>query len=451
MNVRRRQNAPFRKIADYVINALAKQGCKAYLAGGAAIALRGGGRPIADVDLRTDGKPGDTFASGDGLILLNAINKLLLPRARLDQKVAINEFHRIGEDAVTIGTNWGDVEVSLTLHQGFSHMPLVSLSGVPALDPLDLVRDKLKTVISRTKRGEASVKKVAQDLFDVLTVVRLLPPEATRDIDALVRQFRERSEQYSIANLEQFDLPEHFKGDIMALRMLDRFLFTVRAHLQKGPRQDKLMGLIEKHDPALIDPLKHFGSLDLGEIRPGPVPGWSYRAYWREVSTTLLHLFAGYASEARQAVVSHILDYADELDLRLFFAVWNRDPFDLPPRLAPPRKRPVHTTPRLMLPPTIVALDDLPAIKLLTGCPVSVKSNEDKVIYILFRSTKGLRKLADSKDEAQVNFAFGMSKNQFSKAFSSLRSLKLVEASDAGLTLTEAGAKYIQEKYKEWK
>jgi len=435
-------------IARYFIDAVAKFGCKAYLAGGAAIALHGGRRPIADVDLRTDAQAGViTFLKDGGITLCDSINQLLLPKARLQLNVTISPFRAIGEDGVTIGTdNWDGIEVSLTIHQGFPHRELVSAEGgLPTLDLVDLLRDKLKTVISRTKTGDSSVKKVAQDLFDVLSVMRMLPPEVTRDIATLIDQFRHRSPQYAIANLEQFELPKHFEGEVMAVRMLDRFLYTVDAHICKGERRQKLAALMYAHDPELAQGLRRLNRLQVRHVRPSAVPGWTYEEYWEKVRLILLYKCRAIAVEARGEIVRHIIEYADDLDLRPWFSKWNSPPYPIPTRYMKPQPR-VLALP-MSSPSSGSSLVSPAALELLRGAP-SLK-NEEKVLYILCKSG-GFRALQNSGDESEVNLAFGLSKNQFGKAFKELRKAGFVEPSEKGLHLTQKGGEYIKSKYPGW-
>lgn len=448
------------EVTVYFIEELKKRGYTAYLAGGAAISFYGARRPPCDVDLRIDQRDDlVNFREGGGKILLEVVNQLILPAARRTWGATINNFHFTGEEALTVGTeNWDGMEVSISIYQGFAHNPLqiIPLTGIMALDPLDLLRDKLKTVITRTKTGKESVKKVSQDLFDVLSLMQILPASETRDIEALIRQFRERTQQYAIANLEQRPLPAHFQNDLLAVRMLDRFLFTVDAHIQKGPRQESLMLLLHEYDAPLCESLGMLHTLDIREYRPGPLPGQTYRAYWDGVRISLLLIFQALGKELRQTVVDRIISYADELDLRPWFSEWNREPFKIPRRVgtSPPTPLTIHsTTVPLLLPPSpSLSPASSTALVLLANAPQSVKGNSEKVLYILTISG-GFRALVNSKDDLQTQNAFGLSKSQFARVYAELgpKGKKWVAGADDGLHLTELGKSEIQKEHPDWK
>jgi hypothetical protein len=464
------------EIAAFFVDALSRARYKPYLVGGGAITMHGGKRPIADLDFRIDGAKGQSFNDKEGKAILDTINKLILPRANLTfckSKGAIQPFRAIGDDALTIGTtDWCGVEVSLSILQGFPHlaMDLIPKTDIPALCLVDLFRDKMKSVISRTKSGKDSIKKVAQDLFDVLALFEMLPRDHVSDLSKLLGHLAARSAQYKIANLEVLELPSYFGESEIALRMLDRLVMTIESHLVHGQRQAKFKELIDTYEPKLMGTAQSFREYDLVAVRPGPVSGLTAREYWAEIERILLERLKITASTLlHQMVVKQIVDYANELDLTQWFGHWNSGNFAPPRKWKPPGalmshmpqlecSSPMSMSMSMCMSPMSMCVSPMTmgssslktrAMELQTNMPKGLK-NEDVVIYTLMKAG-GFRELGDSKNEQQVAYAFGISKSQFSRAFGALFKAGYVKPSAEGLSLTDAGRKYAATKATEWK
>jgi hypothetical protein len=166
------------------------------------------------------------------------------------------------------------------------------------------------------------------------------------------------------------------------------------------------------------------------------------------VRLILLHTFREMAVQARATIVPKILEYADELDLRPWFAEWNRAPYPIPTRMANPKARALPMILPVSSPVSSSSPAERTAFQLLSGAK-AVATNEEKVLYILLKSG-GFRKLLNSKSDSELAQAFALSKNQFSKAFLALLKLGYVSPSKAGLELTKAGAAFIESTHSNW-
>jgi hypothetical protein len=437
-------------IAEFFIQRLASAArVEAYLAGGAAIAFQGGQRPIADLDLRIDGaRDLLTFTSGRGPALLRTINRNIVVAARQNAPSGkqINEFKALGEDALTIGTNdWLGFEVSLSIHQPeLKHESLTTVGRLRALRPVDLLRDKLKTVITRTKRGGDSVKKVAQDLFDVLTLMKMMPDRNFRDTGELLQHFIARSAQYAIANLEPFDLPRDLEEQIVAVRMLDRFIHTVDAHLQVGAREEKFSALLI-HDPSLAEQAGALGALDAFSLYPGSTAttlGTIGRRRSEGVEAVVLGFFRDAAHRIQDELVHNLLAYAQERpeewwDLQPWFREWNSPPFSIPLRWAAPRSRLAQIEEKGAEAGSAVALAQARKMGL---------SHEDQVLYILYRSGGSLE--LDMSDQMAPQTVFGLSRSQLDRAKKALLKKTYVEATRNRLSLTDLCSEQCRKKWR---
>jgi hypothetical protein len=396
-----------------------------YLAGGAAIALHGGRRPVNDLDFNILARPQlVNFAEADGATILEQLNKLVLPRLREVRQAEAGLRRRFGSSRkvetefkpfqilgrpVTIGTeSWFGVEVSLSLIEpdlARIQPPVRSTQyGLSLLDLTDLYNDKLKTVITRRKSGENSLKKVSQDLFDALMVAEMLARETGTDPDLsqqmLLAELRRRMPGYLHHNLEQVplhDVPE----DDLADRMLERLVRTAQAHVQDGERRNRITSLA--HGYAL-DILRYLDTLSRVGYKPTVLPG-----------------------EQPQ-------------HLEQWFTTWNTGPRYGAPRAAEPGRRPsAKLFPSDAFVPDILAV--WPPVEKLTitvdGTNLSRPCRH--VLTVLCRVEGGFRALADSHDEVQVFCAFRMTSRHFYNAFLILKKLGLVQDSAEGLAVTDKG------------
>ncbi|PIQ23142.1 hypothetical protein COW36_19435 [bacterium (Candidatus Blackallbacteria) CG17_big_fil_post_rev_8_21_14_2_50_48_46] len=457
----------------------------AYLAGGAAINLHfpTTSRPIQDMDFRIDGSSSiPHFNCSGGKKLIDGLNKaikgialhpdlireaseiLASPDAKhlspemiknLEKSVTAlhglsgGQFHFNGEDALTIkNPSIYGVEVSLTVHQGFAHELPVPLgdTGLLGLHPVDLLQDKIKTAITRTKTGDQSIKKVAQDLFDALTVAGHLDVFAT-GVRGVMPHLLAREPQYQVANLETTVLPYHGDPNAMALRMLDRFVRTLESHI--GPGSHELRGVkfieLTRHCPGAMEE-----GLKLLSLKPQVDSGVSqmHDHHWDQVSYVLfqvLDMAAGRSGldtsnmsvhqklalgrEMRHTdrIISTIIHYADDLDLSSWFQIWNATlrPPAIPEHLPGVAKPSLVST-------TINAHSSVDEIMALLPKGATI-SDMDKVLFITHHSG-GLRPLT-SMDPQSIQDAFGMSKLAFNKAYQALKKRDLVSPQNEGLKM----------------
>jgi hypothetical protein len=275
---------------------------------------------------------------------------------------------------------------------------------VDVLTPEELRADKLRTMISRTKTGEESVKKVAQDLFDFLDAMDLIDgrTDSERTADHVADSVTARFGQYRDGNLDGQQL-HHLGDQALFDLMLGRAVLTARAHVQHGPRRDALQAIIGDR-PRLNDRLEALANLPVPgtvvhELRPwmrewnesGPPPGrGSARQQWRP-GAEAGELPPTESQAPPPPAVSDILDiHADDLDANVRGAV-----------------------------------------------PKSSTDLEQVVRVLAFSG--GFRELTDSRDDRQTLESFGLTRSAFGKAFKSLREAGLVAPNAAGLSLTRAG------------
>jgi hypothetical protein len=411
------------------------EGYAAYLAGGSAITLQGGRRPAGDFDFRVDGTGTlKAFKEGEGRTLLNKLNAAAQRESKEREDFAkrapawmrraappweFEPFKVLGVDA-TMGTKkFFGQEVSLTISDTavVSHGALASTSGLSMLSLADLLRDKLKTTISRSKRGEDSVKKVAQDLADGLIVAELLTRESTGTPDlsmqGLLATLKTRVPGYVVNNLELASM-QGLPDDDVAARMLERLVRTAGVHASgEGARVDKFESLARSY---AIDIVEHVERLATVKAPPTKIP-------------------------------------KETMSLEEWFQKWNTGP-----NFAPPKKPDdLKAQPPLVGVPQSVgvpqpkgpitaasAISDVldGAPDFMKVGPAEFKSAARKVLYVL-QKVGGTRQLEDSKDAAQVNAAFGLGKAAFSDGYRALLKEQLVKASNEGLTLTPKGHQYV--------
>ncbi len=398
---------------------------KPYLAGGGAIAMHGGRRPVNDLDFNLLARPQlVNFAEGDGPEILKQLNTVVLPRLREVREAEVQLRKQFGSSKkiitdfepfqvlgrpVTIGTpNWFGVEVSLSLIEpdlARIKPPVVSERyGLTLLDLTDLYNDKLKTVITRRKSGENSLKKVSQDLFDALMVAEMLARESGEDPELsqqmLLTELRRRMPGYLHHNLEHVALHE-VADDDLADRMLERLVRTAQAHVRDGERRDRMTSLA--HGYAL-DILQYVESLSEVDYTPTTLPG----------------------------------EQPDHLEQ--WFTSWNTGPRYGAPRAGDLPKRPsAKLFPGDAFVPDILAA--WPPVEKITvtvdGKSLSLPCRQ--ILTVLCRVEGGFRALADSRDDVQVFCAFRMTPTHFYNNFKTLEKAGLVESSDLGLTVTSKG------------
>ena len=268
------QEGDKKQVAQDFYEGLVDIGRQVYLSGGGAIGYQGGTRPISDLDFRIAAKEAgfNNFHDPEGVKLLTHINKKLVPRG--SQPLA-----PIGKDALTIGTNnWKGVELSLSVSG--SRQNTVMLPGgettpkIAVLSLHELMADKLKTMVSRTKKGEESVKKVAQDVYDFLDVVRLIdasegPRLMSEHVDEAVFA---RLGNYAISNLEGVRM-EHVSNSELQDLIKARAVLTAHAHVKGGVRKEAFQKLCTQYEnslDSLLGKLSRLGvrAVNKSELRP---------------------------------------------------------------------------------------------------------------------------------------------------------------------------------------
>ncbi len=402
-------------IAEEFSNALEQEGLQTFLSGGGAINWQGGSRPIADLDFRVSAEEVgfNNFYDPKGKAVLQYINQVVLANSRNHHQAhnaQAQEFHPVGKDGLTIGTvNWFGVEVSLSVVPS-TPRTLATLKGneqipnIKALSLEELQRDKLKTMITRTKKGQESVKKVAQDLFDFLDMTRLINEQdgsAKSMSQHLNDAISHRMDEYTIANLEGMQLHHLSKEDLMEL-MKARVVLTAQAHTKGGQRAQAFQKLLE-NNPELKTELKNLLKR-LSKLKITP---------------------------------------QSKTDLRPWMAAWNDNPFFGPPKKGKPSRAALQLSQSTR---SESGVDELLALRpkdfLKDRIPEQVSVPGKQVLQVLYLSG-GFRALENSQKNIQTLEAFGLTRNQFSKAFTELRILKLVEGKQDGLHLTQQGEKKL--------
>jgi hypothetical protein len=402
------------EIAEEFFDALNREGLTPFLSGGAAIAFQGGRRPIADLDFRVSAKEAgfNNFNDPKGRAMLAYLNQVVLATYRQKHKkqppdnsrrgAVADQFHTIGEDALTIGTsNWYGVEVSLSVVP-WPPRSVLKLTGneqtpsITALSLDELLADKLKTMISRTKKGEESVKKVSQDVFDFLDVIRILNEQkggpskpVSNHLEAAIAS---RLREYAVANLEGIQL-HHLSTKELKELMRARAVLTAQAHIKGGPRQQAFQKL--DHD-------------------------------WGRKEIGILLNKLGSTSIKPQSKTA----------LRQWMATWNERPFFGPARKGKPRGSMPKSAPSMSSEQGVDRLLALwPEGFLESRIPSGISNEGRQVLQVLYLSG-GFRRLVNSKKHLETLEAFGLTKYRFSEAYTELSRKGLVFPEErAGLHL----------------
>ncbi|MFT7841846.1 toxin glutamine deamidase domain-containing protein [Saccharothrix sp. BKS2] len=468
------------EVAGSFTAAMHDYGLFPYLSGGAALGLQGGTRPINDLDFRvTPADPRFTeFGTGKGIEVVDYLNRAVVPRAKQEYQVArksktnplpgggqVDQFVTVSPQ--TIGTgNWLGHEVSMAV-VNTSPSAVVKLgedgSG-PRVDVLsleDIRADKAKTALTRTKKDQGSVKKIAQDLFDLLDATDLIdrrdgiawsddPARIAENMRNHVDQaLADRRGQYEAANLDGRNL-HHLSDQALVNLMLGRLVLTAKAHVDEGPRRDAFDAIVDK----LIAPIDR----KLGEPAAQQDPDTRTRVE-READDLR-------RERQRLVEVRHRLDarlravastpVPDEvlLAVRPWIDLWN-DPASFGPTPESQRAKRPGVPPRPPLdgsttPPSedesipealVKDILEIHSEDLVTKVRAAVpKSTEgiEKVVRVLAFSG-GFRTLTDSGVDAKTLAAFDLTKSEFSKAFKALKAGDFVVPSSGGLSLTKKG------------
>lgn len=426
-------------IASEFTEGMSKLGYTIFLAGGGAIRFRGGPRPVADLDFRMDPMPGLTsFGSSHGKELLRMVNRLLeISKNSREYGLNYSMFSAAGKKAMTIGThNWFRLEISLSINQAFPHQDVEpspfrihSEEYIKHVDPkakatttvnlltlTDLFRDKLKTAITRTKQEEVNYKKVAQDLFDIVSIVMMFRAQGINvlDPDVLMGHLRARVDQYKVQNLEPLDhdIPA-FDVEKVAMRMLYRLVHTARAHLQEGPRNEIFMSLWSHSSMDVLDALNSLTGINV---------------------TGAVAAFDGY-------------------DIAGWFRSWNEQGATDEERMKVPSANPGLA--RLNdSPPEPAAFDsNVQVAYILERAPELAAAHDMRIFYILLRSKKYLRNLKNSNDPVEVMAAFSeiVSVRSFSRFYGQYNDKSgngYVKGAKEGLILLEPGRAFIESQIK---
>lgn len=435
---RERETLSQKVIGEEFYQALKDEGVPIFLSGGSAITYQGGPREAGDLDFRVTMKDAgfSSFNEPRGRAVLAYINQVVLPNSRLEHKDlrrgTADQFTAMGGNALTIGTpDWFGVEVSLSL-VAFEPEELVDLGeigrrlgifgteipDIPALSLQELRSDKLKSLITRRKSGEQSVKKIAKDLFDYLTLVYVLHDDEEEDLDSeameeVLRQSTSRKlGEYSYVSHDQTPWL-HAPRELVEELMRARTVMTARTHTRTGERREAFLELARTHG-------------------------------LEEEMEEMLAALAGVHVPKRLGKA-----------LSPWFKEWNRAPSFAPPspfkKLEAPRMKPsglpqVAERPESVR-PAFEVLDELPE-EYLEG-PLDQKlvgrkltDNETTVLKVLAAS-KGFRALGDPYTNMDTLMAFGLTKSQFNRAWRPLAKAKLVSPEKDGLHLTETGRKAL--------
>ncbi|HTK66752.1 MAG TPA: hypothetical protein VL595_30535, partial [Pseudonocardia sp.] len=427
-------------MAESFVDAMRRFGLPIYLAGGAALHMQGGHRPIHDLDFQVPSREAGftDFGAAKGRQVLEYLNNVWLAgelknyhrnvnRGLATRNGKIDLFSPIGwSSSPTIGTgNWLGHEVSLSV---VARRPeVVSPSTGPGINVLslaDLQADKAKTAISRKKYGEESVKKVAQDLYDFLDATDLLDQRSRLTwrggadggqnmYQHARRALAARRDDYRVSNLDGGNL-HHLSAEDLSDLMLGRLVLTAQAHVKHGSRRDAFQDLLPYGSPRLGERLEALASLPVAqrvrdEFRPW-MSSWNDRTSFGPPPRS-----QRFKAPARQQ--------SDRLGMM--------PPEEDEPRVEPP---PVHDLLELYA-------DDV-VDRLETVLP---RASEDirQMVRVLVFSDDHFRELRNSHRDSETQHAFGLTKSKFGKAYSALANARLVQASEAGLRLSDEGREIL--------
>ncbi|MCC8170354.1 MAG: hypothetical protein LIP00_00940 [Parabacteroides sp.] len=426
-HVPRVQNkVPVNVIAAEFTNGLHKWGLHPFLSGGSAITYQGGPRPLGDLDFRITMDEGGfgSFSEPRGKELIQYINAILLPLSRTQHSehnmAPVYAFTPMGANALTIGTSsWFGVEVSLSL-VFFPPTRIVPAQDVDPHNPLidilslqDLRADKLKALISRRKSGEESLKKIAKDLFDFLSVCWMMQEDEEE------QNMQLDMEEATSGKLGEYSFVNHdgqrWTGTPPAITkeiMQARAILTARAHLVVKARIEAFSDLIDEIT-LYVKSIGNSMLLDLLQTMP-------------EMLRNMSHI--------------RINPFLQE-SLRPWFEEWNQSPSFAPPPLFKRLTGPVWKGDMASYEPSATQIIDEGNPELdarMQAYPEELSADEQIILKILV-ACNGLRSLPDRYTPTDVLKAFGMSRGKFDSAWKSLQKKKLVFPTAAGLQLTQTG------------
>jgi len=448
-----------KKVGELFVDIVQGIGFQPYLAGGGAIHLRhpDSTRTIQDLDFRIEAEESiKDFRGIEGSFLLQRLNQELRAMNADDPRLAalkelhsqagklmespevqqvltdndrslfqkcanpgeITQFQPHGKQALTIMcSDLLGVEVSISLNQGWKHETpsLLPQSTIPALTSQDLLRDKLKTVITRTKYGDENVKKVAQDLVDVLSVADNLQ-HFESSLRYVQQEMQTRVAQYRVMNLETSEQVLQLRDDLLSLRMADRLLRTVDSHLGYGSDDERSVKFQE-----LVNRIPSSHAVEIGtELL-------ELRGQVRQELNAVLDEFRGqverYLAQRQdpsgiampeqlgqeQQVLDLIDSFYDGHDLDQWFSTWNATKSQ--PRgvsQAASSSKIIEWGPQTSIDEILLLVpQDLPI------------SNQEKILLTLHVG-EGFRPLENLNDRNLLK-AFGLSRSQYNRAWGELR------------------------------
>ncbi|HAA17032.1 MAG TPA: hypothetical protein DCE41_37100 [Cytophagales bacterium] len=394
-----------KEVAESFYRNLNSQGLTVYLSGGGALGYQGGHRPIADLDFRVSSSSAKftSFHEPRGIAVLKYINQVLLTNERSSHRIqnaVVDEFRTIGKDGLTIGTdNWFGIEVSLSVVPSEQKTEMLEGSddvpAIPALPLNEIMSDKLKTMISRTKKGKASVKKVSQDLFDFLDTIFLISKNYNFSIkEYLDYAIFSRMGQYVVANLEGIQLHHLHEEDLNEL-MSARAVLTAKAHLKNGIRNKAFKKLVSKYNTEVLGLLTKLANVN-------------------------------------------VQDYMKS-ELRPWMKEWDDNPFFGPPKKGKPSRLAITKGNKEQDTSSVDYLESIAPEGFLDRELLNIKNDHSKKVLKLLVLSGGFRILDDSKNNIETLEAFGLTRNQFNTAYTELRNLGYVTGEVDGLHLTEEG------------
>jgi hypothetical protein len=469
------------EIAEEFSKAMAEKGFNVYLSGGSAISYQGGPREPGDLDFRLSMQDAgfSSFNEPKGRALLTYINRVVMPNSRSKHKNvpgSAHEFLTIGKgNSLTIGTtNWFGVELSLSLVY-FQPTELVNLreeaSGefadsapdVKALSLTDLRSDKIKSLITRRKSGEENVKKIAKDLFDYLTTVKLLSESGEVNKEAMADSLKEATGgklgEYSFVSHDQTPWM-HVPDEDVAELMQARAVMTAQSHGRQGPRRVAFLALAEQHEPRVEEEQKESGKEEIEDQIP---KSRAARKAWRREQKKLREA----EKKKRQPTeMERMLDMMVDLPvsgtlrkaLKPWFKQWNQGPNFAPPKpfkkLSGPRLRGKERgEPGPNVRSGFEILDDIEAHDeraeegnqpaYLEGIGDKSLNETSVTILKVLSASDGFRALGKIEDMATLE-AFGLTKAHFNRGWSPLQKAGYVAPSEEGATLTPKGKALIE-------
>ncbi|MEV7187746.1 hypothetical protein [Kitasatospora sp. NPDC093102] len=264
-----------RAVAEQFHDAATTFGLPVALGGGGSLYFQGGRRMIADLDFRVSDKAVGFahFGEPKGEDFLRYLNDHLV-RLTEASGLPFEPVENLGGGKMTVGTgSFLGYELSLSLYaQPVEPHWLPGLApDAPRIDSIDVrtvASDKFLTAITRRKRDDESLRKVAQDLADMLDAIAMLDhAEGITRPGGSVARLEERLREYALDGLTEYQMANFDGGNLHHLGvektvelMRARLVLTAGAHL-RGERQKSFEKVLLRREAAVEAEQEHRAEL----------------------------------------------------------------------------------------------------------------------------------------------------------------------------------------------